>query len=262
MLRVISKIFCWAAIGASLAGCTILNGTKPESKAEVKAVYTSEPVKIDGNLNEKAWANAPSYKLAIPKKTYDRQPECIKQKVDADKLENGEYKLLWDKDYLYVGVNFSDSDLYAYGKENEMHHYGQGDVAEVFIKPENDTYYWELYVTPAGKKTSFFIPGRGCLMGPNLTTCPINTKVAAKIQGTLNKWQDKDNGWTAEMAIPRKELEQHGAKFNPDEKWNIFLARYNYSRYLPEKELSSFPRQANVPSFHIWEEYGKLKLVK
>lgn len=262
MSSVIVKICCAVLIGGFLAGCTTFKAAKPASKTEIKAVYTSKPVKIDGSLDEKAWADAPSYKLAIPKKTYANQPECIKQKVSADKLESGEYKLLWDKDYLYVGINFTDSDVHAYGKENEMHHYGQGDVAEVFLKPESDTYYWELYATPAGRKTSFFIPGRGCLMGPALTLCPINTKVVAKVQGTLNKWQDKDRGWTAEMAIPRKELEQFGAKFNPDAKWRIFLARYNYSRYLPLKELSSCPRQAATPNFHLLEEYGTLKLVK
>lgn len=262
MANFIKKICCWALLAGFAAGCTTLPETKPKSETEISAAYTSEPVKIDGCLDEKAWADAPSYKLAIPEKAYDRLPQCIKQKVDADKLESGEYKLLWDKDYLYVGINFSDSDVLAYGKEDEMHHYSQGDTAEVFIKPESDTYYWELYATPAGRKTSFFIPGRGCLMDPVLFLCPIKTKVAAQIQGTLNQWQDKDRGWTAEMAIPRQELEQYGAKFNPDEKWRIFLARYNYSRYLPTSELSSFPLQTGSANFHLWEEYGTLKLVK
>jgi hypothetical protein len=257
MLNVVKKICCLLVIAVFVTGCTTLKKVKSAS-TNVNAVYTPEPIKIDGSLADKAWAQAPSYNLKVAKKAYDSLSQSIKQK----NMESGKCKLLWDKDNLYIGIDFSDSDIYAFGKKDEMHHYLQGDVAEVFIKPEGDTYYWELYVTPAGRKSSFFIPGRGCLMKPTLLLSPIKIKVASKVDGTLNKWQDKDTGWTAEMAIPRKELEKYGAKFNPDEKWKIFISRYNYSRYLSAKETSSFPRQTGSPNFHRWEEYGKLKLVK
>ena len=129
-------------------------------------------------------------------------------------------------------------------------------------KPESDTYYWELYATPANKMTTYFIPGRGCLMTDTLTSAPFQLKVAAQVQGTLNNWHDKDSKWSMEMAIPRKELERYGAKLEPGQAWRIFLARYNYSRYLPTKELTSYPQQAEGPNFHVLEEYGKLELIK
>lgn len=99
-------------------------------------------------------------------------------------------------------------------------------------------------------------------MGELLTSAPFDLKVAAQVQGTLNNWHDRDKSWSMEMAIPRKEIERYGAKFEPGHPWRIFLARYNYSRYLPSKELSSFPQQAETPSFHIIEEYGRLELIK
>jgi hypothetical protein len=256
------KIGSLAAAIAFTAGCGTLECCKKSEPQVIKAVYTAKPIKLDGTLNNPAWKKAPAYKLALAGKVYDKLPEAMKKSVGTKLREAGEYKLLWDNNYLYVGVNFTDSDLHAYGKEDEMHHYTQGDVAEVFIKPENDSYYWELYATPAGKKTAFFIPGRGALMSVILPLEPIKIKVAAKTQGTLNNWKDKDKGWTAVMAIPRKGLEKYGAKFGPGTKWRIFLARYNYSRYLPVKELASVPKQAETPNYHLTEEYGKLELVK
>lgn len=248
---------------AGLTGCGTFKCCDESAKKQVvKAVYTAEPVKMDGSLSEAQWANAPAYNVALGGQVYNKQPEAMKKSVGKELHEPGEFKLLWDKDYLYIGIKFMDSDIYAYGEENEMHHYTLGDVAEVFLKPENATYYWELYATPAGKKTAFFIPGRGCLMSAILALEPINIKVASKVQGTINNWKDKDTCWTAEMAIPRKDLEKYGAKFGPGNQWRIFLARYNYSRYLPVKELASFPKQAETPNFHLLEEYGWLELVK
>jgi hypothetical protein len=250
-----------AVLGMTGCGTVKCCKEKPE-KNVIKAVFTATPVKLDGNLDEGAWAKAPAYDLALGGEVYEKLPAAMKKTVGKELHEPGEFKLLWDKDYLYIGIKFTDSDIYAYGDEDEMHHYTQGDVAEIFIKPENDTYYWELYATPKGKKSAFFIPGRGCLMSVILGLDPINNKVGAQVQGTVNNWKDKDRSWTAEMAIPRKDLEKHGAKFGPGNKWRIFLARYNYSRYLPVKELSSIPKQKQTPNFHLLEEYGWLELVK
>ena len=261
MKSLIVVVSAFAVLG--LTGCgTLKCCNKKSDKQVIKAVYTAKPVKMDGNLNEGAWAKAPVYNLALGGKVYDKLPEAMKKTVGKDLHEPGEFKLVWDEKYLYIGVKFADSDIYAYGEQDEEHHYSLGDVAEVFIKPENATYYWELYITPAAKKSTFFIPGRGCLMSKILTLDPISIKVASKAQGTINNWKDKDVCWTGEMAIPRKELEKYGAKFGPGCKWRIFLARYNYSRYLPVKELSSIPKQAETPNFHLLEEYGWLKLVK
>ncbi|NMA21726.1 MAG: hypothetical protein GX927_14225 [Lentisphaerae bacterium] len=252
------------AIGLAglLTGCSTVCLQKNCEPAVVKAIYTSTPVQLDGHLDEAAWQTAPSHWLQLGRAVYDKTPLAMQASVGNVLREAGEYRLLWDDNYLYVGAIFSDSDLHAYGEEDQLPHYLLGDLAEVFIKPESDTYYWELYATPASKMTTYFIPGRGCLMGELLTSAPFDLKVAAQVQGTLNNWHDRDKSWSMEMAIPRKEIERYGAKFEPGHPWRIFLARYNYSRYLPSKELSSFPQQAETPSFHIIEEYGRLELIK
>lgn len=218
-----------------------------------EAIYTDMPVNIDGILDDPIWQQAPSYPLCLSK----------------DKIENGEIlkeqgnvKFAWDDKNFYLAVDFKDSDIIAQGQEDQMHHYRYGDVCELFLKPKNEIYYWELYATPASRKSSFFWPSRGYLGLPDcLEKYSCGLKVAAQCNGTMNNWQDKDTGWTAEMAMPIKDLEAYGYKFGPDQEWTILVGRYNYSRYLDPKELSMTP-QLSKTSYHLYEEYAELKLVK
>src|SRR3989339_1009008 len=132
--------------------CFFLFGCAKESKNQVKtmfsvceAVYTNQPVKLDGKLNDQIWRQAPSYPMFLSRNQIDK---CrILQ-------EKGQVKFAWDENYFYVAAEFEDSDLVAQGSEDEKHHYRYGDVCELFLKPKDQSYYWELYVTPAGKKSS------------------------------------------------------------------------------------------------------------
>lgn len=80
--------------------------------------------------------------------------------------------------------------------------------------------------------------------------------------GTINKWKDRDKGWSCEMAVPISSLEENGVKFaKKTTPWKILIARYNYSRYLDYKELTAFVPQKKA-NFHKHEEYGIINFVK
>ncbi len=136
-----------------------------------------------------------------------------------------------------------------------------GDLVELFLKPEDYTWYWELYATPTSKKTSFWYPGRGRVGLESGFQYECGLQVAAENNGTVNKWEDRDRYWTAEMAMPIRDLTSRGETFRPGSKWWILIGRYNYSRYLPRREFSMFP-QLSQTDFHLCEEYGILELVK
>ncbi|OQA02819.1 MAG: hypothetical protein BWY69_00831 [Planctomycetes bacterium ADurb.Bin401] len=249
----ISPIICIIA-SLFLTGCTCSRVENAGSlkKVTFKSFYTDKPINIDGMLNEQVWKKSISYPLYISEDAVDA----------ARKLnEAGEARFAWDDNYFYVAATFTDSDIVAQGRDDQMHHYQLGDVCELFLKPENENYYWELYVTPAENKTSFFFPSRGYL---GLPSCFEEYKsgltVAARTQGTLNDWHDKDQSWTAEMAMPIKDLQAYGAKFSPQASWKILIGRYNYSRYLQEVELSMTP-QLSKTSYHLYEEYADLELI-
>jgi len=216
------------------------------------ARYTAQPVCVDGLLNDDVWKTAEVYPLYLGK---DRAAE------GNQPAEPGEVRLAWDDKYFYVGIKYYDSDIVAEGDEDQLHHYNLGDLVELFLKPEEETWYWELYATPKGKKTSFWFPGRGRTGLPSGWKYRCGLRVAAKCAGTLNDWRDKDEYWMAEMAMPISDLTARGESFRPGAKWRILVARYNYTRYLPAKELSMTP-QLTKTSYHRCEEYAVLDLAK
>lgn len=241
-------------VAAMVLPATMAWAMEYAARPEMVAKYTETPVKVDGVLDDEAWETAVAYPLHLG----------LDQLEQGNTLhEPGEVRLTWDDEFLYVGVLFHDSDIVAEGVKDQEHHYLTGDLAEVFLKPDANTWYWELYVTPHSKKTHLWFPGSGRLGLKSSEDNDMELYVAAQCQGTLNDWRDRDESWTAEMAIPIRELKRYGDDFGPEAAWTILVARYNYSRYLPLRgpELSMTP-QLPITSFHYHDGYAALRLEK
>ena len=116
--------------------------------------------------------------------------------------EGGAVRFAWDEKYFYLGVEFEDSDILAEAAGDDEQHNYVGDTCELLLKPADHTWYWELHVTPAGKKANFLFPGRGTLVVPSSLRYSCKLEVAAHCNGTVNDWTDRDSGWTAELAMP------------------------------------------------------------
>lgn len=226
-----------------IAGCKSI-----DSDETYDVHYTVEPIVIDGKLEETAWSKPKELGFtSLPRYS------C---------KENGKVKLLWDDKYVYLGGVLYDSDIVQESNKNWQHHYKTGDVMELFLKPENKRHYWELYVTPNSKKNSFFYLSRGRLGLPSGFSYRVyGLMVSAICKGTLNNAGDRDVLWTAEMAVPREELEKYGDKITPGKIWSFIVSRHNFSAYLEDKELS----RTGTPctnSFHDFESWGKMRFVK
>ena len=217
---------------------------------EVQAVYAKTPVTIDGQLDDAVWALAPAYELRLSE---DRT-------LSGDLLkESGVVRFAWNENCLYAAFEFTDSDVVAEGTKDGEPHFSLGDVAEFFLWPDMRTWYWELYATPHGKQSSFFFPSPGRML-PSSFKNHLHLQVASQIHGTLNDWSDRDKGWTAEMAIPVKEITARGEAWGPDACWHVLVGRYNYSAYLSRPELSAMPKLSTT-NFHLRGEYARLKLL-
>jgi hypothetical protein len=224
------------------------------------ARYTAEPVTVDGRLDDAAWQQAAVYRMHLSR---DRQAEG---QVLRD---GGSVQVAWDDNNFYLGVHFTDSDITATGEKDQLHHYLLGDVCELFLKPENQKNYLELYVTPHGKKTSFFIPRvnetrNGPVDLDEGYQCGL--KVAARVvKGTLNQRDDRDGSWTAEMAMPVADMEKLGEKVAAGAAWRILVSRYNYSHLFgpadDQIEFSMTPA-LSLTSYHLVDEYARLYLLK
>lgn len=224
----------------------------PVTPVTLQAVWSKTPVALDGKLDDSIWKSAPSYPLAFSQTTATTQ---------SGPQDTGSVQFAWDEEFFYAAFSFRDEDVVQESDKDQEHLYLTGDLAELFLKPEDGTWYWELYAAPNGAKTAFFFPGRGRLGLPSGFKYQSGLRTSATFDGTLNDWKDRDTGWTAEMAIPRKELAQAGIPLDPAHPWRIFVGRYNYSRYLPFKELSMMP-SLSVENYHLYEEWAHLELVK
>ena len=83
---------------------------------------------------------------------------------------------------------------------------------------------------------------------------------AVKLRGTLNKYDDRDKGWTVEGRIPWTAFKPTGGRPAVGDRWKFALCRYDYSVYLERPELSSTAPLTQA-DFHRYEDYGELVFV-
>lgn len=247
------------AVTVFLCGCSTC--TKPQEML----VGNAEKIVIDGIANETCWQSVPEYELSTSLNAWKVKHAEYAKIYSKKNIAPGKVKFLYDEKNLYISAILKDDDIVAIGTKNQESQCTKGDVFEIFLKPENALHYWEIHITPSGLNAVIFYPSRGYhflghLVMPEVSPLKkLNYKIS--IDGTLNKFNDKDRSWSVEVAIPIDELNARGIPFDANHQWRVLISRYNYSRYLSVCELSSCP-ELTVLNFHIHEEYGYLKLKK
>ena len=240
----------------AVLACSACQRTSLPRSGPLVVHRTATAIQLDGRVDKPVWQQVEPVRFDIPREL-QRQGQSLE--------EGGTARLLWDDQNLYVAFDFVDSDVVALGKEDDLEQHQLGDVAEIFLKPAEQTWYWEFHVTPAGKASTYWHVGRGRfgMQNPDGHIKPRFFQLAVQVQGTLNDWHDRDQGWTAEVAIPFDKLDRFHERAGPQDNWTILLSRYNYTRYRVQAtgpELSSWPVLPK-PFFHLVEEYAPLKLV-
>ncbi len=238
-----------------LAGCTASppaaeeQAQAPPATPRAECRWATARLKIDGVPDEIVWDKAQLIsEFAV---FWDKR----KPKTDT------KARLLWDAQALYFCAEMEDSDLYA----DVTRHNGMtwlNDVFELFFKPAADkTLYYEFQVNAANTRLELLLPSRGA--GGYMRFAPLTDlgmEHAVKLQGTLNKWEDKDTGWMVEGRIPWKAFDAAGGRPKAGDKWRFALCRYDYSVAFERTETSS-SAPLTVADFHRYEDYGELTFV-
>jgi hypothetical protein len=244
----------WLVLGLVLpgVGCVASEAAQKADKAEPPVVRSAEcrwlvgRIRVDGILDDVAWDNA----QALENFAVFWQGRPARTKTTA--------RLLWDNTYLYFCADMEDEDLYATVKEpNGMTWHD--DVFELFFRPAADKLpYYEFQVNALNTQLELFLPSRGA--GGYERFAPLTRlgmESAVKLRGTLNKWEDRDKGWTVEGRIPWTAFKPTGGRPKPGDRWRFALCRYDYSVTLDQPELSS-TAPLTKPDFHRYEDYGEL----
>jgi hypothetical protein len=158
--------------------------------------FAAVPPKIDGRLDDAAWARALTYTNMFSFNT--REPGGPATT----------WRLLWDTENLYVAYTCADPDVVAPIRARDDAVYND-DCVEIFILPQfRFRTYWELVVNASGS----IFDSVECKLADEwgLTLDPAQdidgVQVAVQVHGTLNQPGDIDEGYTVELAVPFRQL--------------------------------------------------------
>ncbi|MFO0902634.1 MAG: PQQ-dependent sugar dehydrogenase [Pirellulales bacterium] len=245
-----------ALVIVALTGGELATGPKSATAAEeFECRWVDAPLAIDGVADEPAWQAA---------QQIDRfyLPWLGDKARDARTATRA--RLLWDREFLYFTAEMDDADLFA----DVVEHDGQtwnNDVFELFFKPtEGKPGYYEFQVNAAGTSLDMFIPRRE----PGLYERykgdgAFDWRYKTVLRGTLDRRDDRDQGWTVEGRIPWTDFLRTGGRPAVDERWKFALCRYDYASADSPPELSTCAplRSKSTPDFHLHEDYATLKFV-
>lgn len=227
------------------------SGSAAPSAAPYDCRFTEHSITIDGRLDEPAWQDAAVInRFSLPWLAPDDPP--------ATKATRA--RLLWDREHLYVAADMDDGDLYANVREHDGPTWNN-DVFEVFLKPavENPGYY-EFHVTPNNTQFDLFLPRRGHVERFRRGR-EFHITSAVAVRGTLDRWDDRDDGWTVEMRIPWSDLMPTGGRPEPGAEWRFALCRYDFDVGSEKPELSTSAPLGSLPhpDFHHFEDYAPIR---
>ena len=234
-------------------------GSQQSIKAEEKIpqIYTCKQVtgkiKIDGILDEPDWQKAESIKFLHLPLTKDTQTQEYQEAISP-----AFGKILYDKNYLYIGLEAKDKDIWATMKDGEI--LCREDVLEIFIKPKKDSFvYYEFEISPKNKEWTLMWPRRGARSDKAAALYNPPLKKAVKIYGTLNDWRDVDDKWVLEVAIPFSAFKEVTSPPQAGDEWSFSFCRYDYSVYLEGGLEYSATAKLSKIWFHLYEDYDILK---
>lgn len=229
----------------------------PAQPTAVVAAPMASPPTLDGRLDEPGWAAATPHPLvqSLDGEPYDERPGVV--------------RLAWDAQALYLGAQITDPDVWS----DLMHHddpLWNQEVLELFVfgdaqpnasgdgyEPPSRTDYLELQVSPRGvtfdARFAQYRKGDEAWDG--------TWRAAVDVQGTLDERRDRDEGWSAELAVPWAEICEHTEVSCPPaagQQLRINVFRFERPAKQPPIGLALSPPR--VPDFHAPEHAAVLEL--
>jgi hypothetical protein len=226
-----------------------------EPRRRYLARMTTKPPKLDGKLDDPGWLAAPSTGPFV--NTLTGAP--VGQRTEA--------KLLWDSKFLYVGFDNADTDIWSDLTKRDDKLWTE-EADEIMIDADgNGRTYIELQVAPNGNIFDTYLPERRRYedtVDSKLKPFSWNSKLTAKVHvdGTLNKRDDEDKGWTAVLAIPLEDVKGMDTKSavklppSPGDVWRINMYRMDQPKGKPQQAAGWSPPM--VGDFHALDRFGEL----
>lgn len=190
-------------LGLPGAASALSDPGDPDTPARATRVPDSLEVSIDGRLEDEVW------KLARPISDFTQQ-EPVEGGTPSEPTE---IRILFDRDALYIGAEFHDSNPEGIIAHQRRRNAGLGS---------DDRFMWILDTFLDGRTGYFFEVNPAGLMGDGIILPGSGRSVNKSWDGIWEvRTRIHDEGWTAEIRIPFSTL-----NFDPDlETWGINFQR-------------------------------------
>ncbi|MFW5802777.1 MAG: carbohydrate-binding family 9-like protein, partial [Verrucomicrobiota bacterium] len=207
-----------------------------------------KPPVIDGKIDEGEWESAYVHQEIYPfNSTEQAGPETT-------------WRIMWDKQNLYFAFECVDVDVVSPERERDGNVF-QDDCVEMFILPNRRfRTYWELVIGPDGSIFDAIHCKQLDKLGAaaDVDADMQGLQTAQSVNGTLNQPDDKDQGYTVEVAVPFSDLPGYTRKPpKPGDTLHLMLVRLDKSN--DEFKTYAF-RPLQFWGHNIWN-HATIKLV-
>ena len=163
----------------------------------------------------------------------------------------------WSRDALHVEAELADRDIFNPITEFNQTAFNDGDVFEIFLRPEWQLPYFEFHVTPSNQLLQLrFADAQQIRQLPSAGT--LDDRLAAnkiwktRISSTVRVEAAKQR-WFVSAVIPFAMVVESGM-MKPGARWLCSFCRYDHTRGRSKPVLSSTSPHAQC-SFHRQEEW-------
>lgn len=205
-----------------------------------------KPIKIDGKLDDPAWAAAPWSDAFVDIEGSAKPKPRLKTRM----------KMLWDDEFLYIAAEMEEPHLWATLTEHDAVIFMDNDF-EVFLDPDGDNQnYCELELNARNTTWDLLLtkPYRDQGVAINAWEI-IGLKTAVHLDGTLNDPRDKDKGWTVEIAWPwkgLKELTKVDVPPRDGDQWRINFSRVEWDLEVVDGKYRKVKGRDKPGAEHNW----------
>jgi hypothetical protein len=164
-----------------------------------------------------------------------------------------EVRLLWDAEHLHVAMAAADDHLRSRytAHDDELWH---EDAFEIFLDPGGDgKHYYEIQISPAGVVFDSHLPA----YRKNRNDWSSSVRAAVTLEGTLNRDDDEDRGWRAELAIPFSSLDQGGG--SPPAAGDVWKVNFFRVDLTPKGRRYSAWSPPLRGDFHALDRFGPVR---
>ncbi|MCG6957238.1 MAG: carbohydrate-binding family 9-like protein [Gemmatimonadetes bacterium] len=243
-----------------------------ESVREYVAQRAAPAPVVDGKLDDAAWRGAPWTEPFV---------DIVGDARPAPRLLT-RAKILWDDDYLYVGADLQEPDVWATLTQPDDTVWHDDDF-EVFLDPDGDGLaYYEMEINALGTILDLFVPRPYRAGGKaDLSWGVRGVRSAVAVRGTLNDPSDRDAGWSVEFAIPWRGLvppdvteagpastrlpgaSGAGRAPRPGDRWRVNFSRVEWPMEVVDGAYRKTPRapgQRHPEDNWVWSPQGEVNM--